>query len=244
MNRQAWVTRGSHLPGKAKGLMKGSVLPPAYFATVCYMLIAFFIAGEALAQEEELSWTGHVFYGQMNMQNDDPNVGGGDYDITIFGADAQKPLDQGAFQYGLETGILFSLDSDVRRYSASSGSGGGSVSVSVDINAFMVDYFFGGYVALEPAARFRLYSGAGPLLIWAQRETEPREPNTEPFVDESDSGLGVGLYARAGLDIFLTDRWGAHAGIRATRTTLKLKDASQDLDIQGWQYYFGMALHF
>lgn len=224
--------------------MKGSVFSPTYFTIVCCVLISFLIAGEVLAQEEGLPWTGHVFYGRMNIQNDGPDVGGGDYNVTIFGADAQKPLDQGAFQYGLETGALFSLDSDVRRFSASSGSGGGSVSVSVDVNAFMVDYFFGGYVALEAADRFRLYAGAGPLLIWAQRETEPREPIPEPFADESDSGLGVGLYARVGLDILLTDRWGAHAGIRATRTTLELKDAYQDVDIQGWQYYFGMAFRF
>jgi len=224
--------------------MKGSILFPPDFTTVCCVLISFLFAGEALAQEGDLPWTGHVFYGRMNMQNDDPDVGGGDYNIAIFGADAQKPLGQDGFQYGVETGVLFSLDSDVRRFSASSGSSGGSVSVSVDVNAFMVDYFFGGYVALEPVDRFRLYAGAGPLLIWAQRDTEPREPIPEPFADESDSGLGIGLYARAGLDIYMTDRWGAHAGIRATRTTLKLKDASQDVDIQGWQYYFGMAFHF
>ncbi|MGD8702802.1 MAG: hypothetical protein PVH26_10225 [Desulfosarcina sp.] len=112
--------------------------------------ICMFSADVALSQEPTEPLTGHVFLGKMRIKNDDPQIDGGDYDITIFGVDAQKPYGEGAMNYGLETGALFSLDSDLRRFGASSGSGGGNVSVSVDIRSLLVDFYFGGYVALEP----------------------------------------------------------------------------------------------
>lgn len=141
---------------------------------------------------------------------------------------------------------LFSLDSSLRRLSASSGSGGGSASVSIDIRSLLVDFFFGGYVALEPVRWLRLYIGAGPLLIYGRREFEPEAPVPEPFSDEteSDSSIGAGLYARAGIDILFTDYFGLNAGARITETTLRLEDTADKVDIEGWQHYAGLAFHF
>ena len=208
------------------------------------ILCCLCLTGTSLAQGPRSPWVGHVFYGQMHMENDDSAVETDDTTIALFGVDAQKRFGQGILPYGFETGILFSLDSDVRRFSASSGSGGGSVRVAVDVHSFMVDYFFGGYVAFEPVDRLRLYAGAGPMFVWAQQEIEPEEPTPEPYGEESDSRLGVGLYARAGLDLFVTDRWGIHAGARINATTLRLESSSGDVDVQGWQYYLGMAFRF
>lgn len=208
--------------------------------------IGLFSVGEALSQETKEPMVGHVFYGRMTTENDDPQVDGGDYDINIFGVDVQKPLGRGIFKYGIETGALFSLDSDLRRFSASSGTGGGSASVSIDIRSLLVDFFFGGYVALEPVRWLRLHIGAGPLLIYGRREIEPEAPTPDPFSDEteSDSGIGAGLYARAGIDILFTDYFGLNAGARITETTLSLEDTAGRVDIEGWQYYAGLAFHF
>ncbi len=206
--------------------------------------ICLFSVGEALSQEAKDPMVGHVFDGKMTIENDDPQVDGGDYDINIFGVDAQKPLGRGIFKYGLETGALLSLDSHLRRFSASSGSGGGSASVSIDISSLLIDFFFGGYVALEPVRWLRLYAGAGPLLIYGRREIEPETPVPEPFSYETDSGIGAGLYARAGIDILFTDYFGLNAGARITETTLSLEDTAASVDIKGWQYYAGLAFHF
>lgn len=65
-----------------------------------------FSVGEALSQEAKEPMVGHVFYGRMTIENDDPQVDGGDYDINIFGVDVQKPLGRGIFKYGIETGAL------------------------------------------------------------------------------------------------------------------------------------------
>jgi len=199
---------------------------------------------KVLSQEAEGPLTGHVFYGNMEIANDDPDLEGGDYDFNIFGADVQKALGGGLFKYGIETGALFSMDSDVRRFSASSGSDGGKVSVAVDVNSFMLDYFFGGYLGFEPVKWLRLNAGAGPLIIWGSRETEPEASIPEEISANYESGFGVGLYARAGIDIFFTEKFGINAGARINETTLSFEDTAGKVDIEGLQYYFGIAFHF
>lgn len=218
---------------------------PAFGTIVMLMAVTWlFFCGTAISQDGTRPYIGHVFFGQMHIENDSPDVDGGDYKFNIFGADAQKPINSGKFRYGLETGVLFSVDSDLRHFSASSGSGGGSASVSIEINSFLIDYFFGGYLAVEPAKWLRLYAGAGPLLIWASRKTEPKDPVPDPYAYESESGLGAGVYARAGLDIFLTDNFGLNAGVRINKTTLSFEDPTGKVDVEGWQYYAGAVVFF
>jgi hypothetical protein len=215
-----------------------------------FLLLA---AGRALAQEQAEQeqaeedrdrFTGHVVYGTLMIQNNDPDLDGGDYEIGLFGADAQKPFGGRTLRYGVEAGAMFSSDSDVRRFAAASGGGGGAVAVSVDISSVLIDYYFGGFVSFEPADWLRIYSGAGPLLIYGLRETEPEASEGEETTTESESGLGAGLYARAGLDLFFTKNLGLCAGARINETTLSFEDAAGKVDVEGWQYYFGLAFRF
>jgi len=201
-------------------------------------------ADNVLSQEAEEQLTGHSFYGKMLIPNNDSDLERDDYDVDIFGVNVQKPFGGGTFKYGLETGVLFSMDSDVRSFSASSGSGGGTVAISVDVNSLLIDYFFGVYLSFEPAKWLRVNVGAGPLLIWGKRETEPEESTPEEFDSESESDFGAGVYAQAGIDIFLTENFGLNAGARINETTLNFKDTTGKIDIEGWQYYFGIAFHF
>ena len=91
--------------------------------------------------------------------------------------------------------------------------GCGTVAVAVDVNSIMIDYFIGGYLAIEPNEHFRLFAGAG-------------------------------LYARAGLDIFLTKQFGFTAGARATKTSLNIENDTGKFNIEGYQYYLGIAFRF
>ena len=196
------------------------------------------------SQEAKTPLFGHVFYGMMNIANNDPDVAEGDFDMPIFGVDAQKSLGGKIFTYGFETGALFSIDSDIRHFSASSGSGGGKAAVSVELNSFLIDYFAGGYLSFEPAKWLRLSVGAGPLLIWSQWETDPEASTADDAADQSDSGFGVGVYARAGLDLFVTETVGLTLGARINETTLRLQYATVEVEVEGWQYYCGLAFHF
>lgn len=200
--------------------------------------------GIAFSKEKKESLTGHVFYGTMSISDNDPDSGEGDFDLAIFGADAQKPIGGGTFKYGFETGMIFSLDSDVRMFSASSGSEGGSAAVSVDVYSLLIDYFAGGFLSFEPANWLRLYVGAGPLIVWAKWESEPKPSTAREINSQSESGFGVGVYARTGLDLFVTEKIGLAIGARVNETTLSLKYEPGGIDVEGWQYYFAMAVRF
>jgi len=201
-------------------------------------------ADHVIAQEKKETLSGHVFYGKMIIQNNDPNLGGGDFDISMFGLDVQQANGQGNFKYGLEGGGFFSLDSEVRQFSASSGSGGGSASVSVDINSFLIDVFFGGYVGYRPVKWLQFNVGGGPLVIWGKRNTDPVATPYDETTSGSESEFGAGLYARAGIDIFFTENFGVNVGARITETTLSFENVVGKVDVEGYQYYLGLAYRF
>jgi hypothetical protein len=211
------------------------------------MLVAMFVflsTNAACAQESDESMTIHVVYGKLHIDNDDPDLEGGDFDIELFGADAQKAFGGENIKYGIEVGGLFSWDSEIRSFAASSGSRGGTLAVSLDINSFLFDYYFGGYLSLEPARWARLYVGAGPLIIWGWRKTENKTTDTQTAATESQSGLGTGLYGRAGLDIMITKIFGLTAGARINTTTLSFEDAAGEVDVEGLQYFGGFVYRF
>ena len=180
--------------------------------------------GKVLSKEAIEPVTGHVFYGKMIISNNNSDIEGNDFDIKIFGVDAQGPFGGGPLKYGIETGAVFSIDSNVRRFRASSGNSGGTVAVSVDVDSFMMDYFFGGYLGLELSKWLRLYVGSGPLLIWGIWETEPKGSDSEEVSSDSEIEFGVGLYARAGIDIFMSEQFGLNMGVRINKTTMRFED--------------------
>ncbi len=185
-----------------------------------------------------------VMYGKMVVANDEGDVGGGDFNIPLFGAAVQKAFGGDFVHYGIETGGLFNWQNDIRSWHVSGGGSGGSAAVALDINGFIFDYFFGGYASVTPVPFLRLYLGGGPLLIYGYRKSENSDAQTSVKETTSDSGFGVGAYARAGLELILTDHVIFGAGVRGTRTSLALKDASGKVDIEGWQYFGGVSFRF
>jgi len=236
-----------------------SLYPPKYQRRQCFpylalydwalalmaaVMVIFFSTNDTFAQESKNPLTAHVVYGRLLIENNDPDLEGDDYDIYLLGADAQKPLGGEILKYGIEGGGLFNWDSDTRRLAASSGESGGQVAVAIDINSFLIDFYFGGYLSFEPAKWLRLYVGAGPLIIWGLWETEAEDPEAEMLRSESESNLGAGIYARAGLDIIFTENIGLTVGSRINQTTLSFEDTAGEVDVEGWQYFFGLAIRF
>lgn len=189
-----------------------------------------------------------VTYGHMTVGNTETKVTGGDYGLNLFGISAQIPYAGSIIQYGLEYGALLCLQHDLRSVVISGGGTGGDsgsgISVSMDINAFLLDGYFGGFVSAKPWRRMRMYFGAGPLLIYGERACEPAQPVPEPYATSEKSALGAGAYARAGLDIIFTDRFILGAAIRGTRTNLSFRDAGGKVDMDGWQYFIGVSFYY
>jgi opacity protein-like surface antigen len=209
-------------------------------------LLFVFVASavRTYAEEVEHPMILQFMIGEMVISNDDPRVSDGDYNVTLFGAAAQKPFYGEISQVGIETGGLFNWKSETRAYAASGGGGGGTIAISVDVNQFLFDYFFGGYASLQPFKWFRLYVGAGPLLIYGSRETEEMDPATSQVETKSDSGFSAGVYGRAGIDIIITENFIIGASIRGTKTGLSFNDTVGDVDVEGWQYFGVISFRF
>jgi hypothetical protein len=220
-------------------LMKTPVLLSLAFLFV-------FVSGSvrAYAEDVERPIICQFMVGEMVISNDDPRVSNGDYNLTLFGVAAQKPFYGEMARVGLETGALFNWKSDTRGYAASSGSGGGTIAISVDINQFLFDYFFGGYVSLQPLKWFRLYVGAGPLLIYGSREIDEQDPTTSQVETKSESGFSAGVYGRGGIDIIISEIFILGAGIRGIKTGLSFNDTVGNVDVEGWQYFGVISFRF
>lgn len=211
------------------------------YSTILYISLSWSPKNKLLADEIKPVLLGHTYYGQFHISNNDQILDGGDFKVNFLGADVQSPLNSGIIEYGWETGALISWDSDVRAIGSSTGSGG-NVIVSIDVNSFLLDYYAGGYLAFQPAKRFRLSVGGGPILIWSKWESIPDSTVSDESI--SNSGWGAGVYARVILDIFITEQIGLNVGVRINKTTLSFDDATGKIDIEGTQYSAGMAFYF
>jgi len=198
-------------------------------------------SGTVLSDEPSQKTYGHAFLGQMIIPETASELEDDTQEITIFGAEAQRPYASGIFELGIEAGAIFSWDSSLRYFKASSGEGGGTVAIGVTVDSFMMDYFLGGFADLQPFEWLRFGVGAGPLIIWGMRTIEPEVTAAEDTTAESVVEFGGGLYARAFIDIYISKIFGLYAGARRAETTLSFEDATGTLDIEGWQYYVGLS---
>ena len=211
---------------------------------VCLMLctgVALWTASPVFPGEAGEKTYGHAFIGRMTISETATELEDDAQQITIFGAEAQRSYTSGLIELGMETGGIFSWDSSVRYFMASSGGNGGTAAIGVTVESFMVDYFLGGFVGLQPLEWLRCGVGAGPLLIWGMRTVEPEDPPDDESKAGSVAEFGVGLYARAYVDIFVSEVFGVHAGVRRAETTLSFEDTTGKLDIDGWLYYVGLS---
>ncbi len=207
-------------------------------------LIVLSSTSAAYAKSSENPISIHVVYGKLLVDNDDPDLEGGDFDTRLFGVNAQKPFAGNTFKLGIEVGGLFSWDSEVRGFAASSGREGGTVAASLDIESFLFDYYFGGYLSFEPTRWVRLFVGAGPLIIWGWREVQNGASDAQSSESETEYGLGTGIYGRAGLDIIIAKNVGLTGGVRRNKTTLSFDEAAGEIDVEGLQYYGGLVIRF
>jgi len=203
--------------------------------------IVLLSAGPCFSDETNEKTYGHAFLGKMTLSETASELEEDAQEMTIFGADAQRSYTGGILEFGMETGAFFSWDSSLRYFKASSGEGGGTAAIGVTVESFMMDYFFGGFVGLQPFDWLRFGVGGGPLLIWGTREIEPEDSQATETTADSVVEFGGGLYARAYIDIFISKVFGVYAGVRRTETTLSFEDATGTLDIDGWQYYIGLS---
>lgn len=200
-----------------------------------------------------------VYLGAMDVDNDRVSLQGSDNgeaftdefpdDLVWGGGVVQMPMEQGALEFGLESGGFISwrnTDTDFAFIN-------GHTFFKVDTSLVLLDLFLGAFVSTRVGDLVRLHAGAGPVLMLGLLDFEGDEVGDEDGDssvvvvsdgtrivlddDENDSDLGLGGYVRVGIDL-QWDRYSA-LGISARYLNVKL-DFNQSfgrVDLKGPQLF-------
>jgi len=177
----------------------------------------------------------------MSVEEEGSDVDNDDYKFTIVGAAGQRAVNEDPFEYGIEVGLLFSMDNDRRYTSVSSGPDGGTVYVRFENKMLLIDYFGGGYISYSVSKYLRLYAGGGPLIVYGRKEYEPDDDDYDSGDSEVESRLSVGIYGRTGAEFAITDNLMIGAGIRALTSGLEFKEPNGKVQYEGIQYVFNIT---
>lgn len=115
--------------------------------------------------------------------------------LPTIGFALQKPVNFSAqpFDVGLEGGANLGWDTERIAFVA----GGGGAVVDIRANLVFFDLFAGGYVGKTFDSGFRVFAGAGPLILWAWASSTG---NVDPADEFDDSSSELGTYVRAGIE--------------------------------------------
>lgn len=164
--------------------------------------------------------------------------------LPLIGAAGQMPLIGETIQGGLEGGFFFSWWRDEVRARSS----GGTTIVVIDNSLILTEIFFGGYASADLGDKFRIYAGAGPLLMFGRYELETEDTDEAVPVsveeDETASAFGAGGYVRAGVDYMLTRNSSLGLGVRAIKTRLDFDDEIGKVDLEGIQGMLVYSVRF
>jgi opacity protein-like surface antigen len=120
--------------------------------------------------------------------------------------------------------------------------------VVVDNRLVLTDLFIGGFVSTDLSRKARIYAGAGPMLLvgYYKIENEEEDTTTSTFIeeDETESAVGAGLYARAGIEFRVSENTMLGLGIRAFRSDLDFEDTVGRVDVEGVQAMLTYTMRF
>jgi len=137
---------------------------------------------------------------------------------------------------GVELGMTGSWWTD----SGSFRSSNGVAVVKLDVSLILADFFLGAYARAKIANAVRIYAGAGPLVMfgWYDGTSEELDPSGAVIEDDdSRAALGVGLYARGGVEVMLSRNASIGVGVRGISTELDFGGNVGDVEIEGLQAY-------
>jgi hypothetical protein len=156
--------------------------------------------------------------------------------MPVLGAYGQWPhWRHRLIDIGLEGGVLFSWDSDRTAIST----GGGGTVIAIKNRMVLLDFSFGGYASTIIRDKFRLFAGAGPLLMagWLTTESE----DEDEFFDRTESDLSLGVYVRIGAEVRVRRNEFAGLTIRALSTEQSYSHAG-DVQLDGIQLLFSYTV--
>jgi hypothetical protein len=153
-----------------------------------------------------------------------------------------------ATQVGFEGGVLFgwrSRDSTILLSQSQS-------VVKIDTSFWMLDLSAGVCLNQRLGSRWRLYLGAGPAMVFADydedgkvRSGDAADPDTAAAVaGESESGFGIGVYGRLGLEYEYHPTASVGISVRGLATDMEFDNAVGSSEVNGVQGFITFTRHF
>jgi len=116
---------------------------------------------------------------------------------------------------------------------------------------FLVERYQGAvfaYLATRLGDWGRIYAGAGPVLMYGVMDMDNEDIDTNAGTvteyDDRDYALGLGVYARAGIEFTLNYRNTIGLGVRGVKADLDFNDTVGEVDIQGVQAMLTYGFRF
>ncbi len=147
----------------------------------------------------------------------------------LGGAWYTRPLGD-RLQCGLESSLLLGFRADKLNYLYI---GGGGLYVNLSTSLWMFDLAGGAYanLYLDPDRNVRLYAGGGPLIMYVSYRTDKEfSDNTDNEV-YTESSMGLGVYARAGIEFRVADAGMLGFGVRGTWSDVDFSDVGGQSDL-------------
>ena len=140
-------------------------------------------------------------------------------------------------QVGIDASLLFGW----RSASTSVVAGNNQARVEIDSELWLVDVAIGLYAQAMLAERWRLYGAVGPLMLFGEYSDDKEqqdlsvEPVTASRTSRSESGFGVGGYARLGLEYRMTRSALIGVAVRGITTGLEFDQTVDSGSLTGIQ---------
>lgn len=168
-------------------------------------------------------------------------------DFWYLGASRLIPLTGEYLLLGIETGALFGYGSEEERTNGP-GTGSGVASTRISNKLLTGEIFFGGFIGTEIAQRVRLYAGAGPVgyVGWMSQVTKDSDEDTNDYNKKTrkDVGVGIGWYARTGIDFIINDLTGVGVSLRYVDGKINFSDSIGDAEPKGTQIFLTFSVAF
>lgn len=165
--------------------------------------------------------------------------------VGLFG---QHFFPGGATRVGVEGGALFgwrSRDSTVLLSQS-------QAVVKIDTSFWMLEFSAGVCLNQSLGSRWRLYLGTGPVMVFADydedgkvKSGDPADPETATAASgESESGFGVGVYGRLGLEYEYYPTASIGISVRGLATDMDFDHTVDSSEVKGVQGFITFTRHF
>ena len=176
---------------------------------------------------------GASYYSEVGVEGGGPASGSQPSDLE------QVPMLGGVFQHAMwgdrvDAGLEVGGTLGFRTGGGYVYAGSGGIYVNVKVDMYLFDLFGGPFVSVPLGKKARVYGSAGPLMQFASWDQSAEDPGDSSY-NQSSTGFGTGVYARAGFEFQLSRAMLIGVGVRWTDSSVSLGNALGTMDIEGTQ---------